>query len=125
MLIPLSFIIRFCDNEPSVDDNETKILKRTFGKEIHIGKASPIEQKNCPEGQIRQDICAKKTCKHSFELIKDKGEIKLKKSYSREMLNADKFCLTKYNGNGIFDRTARICMDDIETAKEKEDKKFK
>jgi len=40
------------------------------------------------------------------------------------MLNADKFCLTKYNGNGIFDRTARICMDDIETAKKKEDKKF-
>ena len=83
-----------------------------------------MEQKNCPDGQIRTHISAQKTCKQSFELIKDKGEIKLKKTFSDEMLNADKFCLTKYIGNGIFDRTARICMDDIETAKEKEDKKF-
>ena len=125
MLMLLSFTIRFCDNEPSVDGNETKILKRTFGKEIHIGKASQIEQKHCPDGQSRLNICAKKTCKHSFELIKDKGEIKLKKSYSGEMLNADKFCLTKYNGTGIFDRTARVCMDDIETATKKADKKSK
>ena len=39
----LSFTIRFCDKEPSVDDNETKILKKTFGKEIHFGMASPLE----------------------------------------------------------------------------------
>ena len=43
MLMLLSFTIRFCDKEPSVDDNETKILKKTFGKEIHVGKASPME----------------------------------------------------------------------------------
>jgi len=70
--------IRFCDNKPS--DNETKRLKKTFGEEIQFDQASSMEQskKNCPDGQSRTNICAKKTCKHSFELIKDKGEIKLK-----------------------------------------------
>ena len=84
-----------------------------------------MEQKNCPDGQIRTHICAENTCKHSFELIKDKGEIKLKKSFSGEILNADKFCLTKYNGNGALENEATICMDTHETAMEKGDNKFK
>ena len=88
-----------------------------------MDKSSTLEQ-DCPEGQIRGLINAEKTCKHSFELIKDKKEIKLKK-YSGKLLNANNFCLTKYNGSSIFDRTARICMDYYETALKKVDKKFK
>ena len=92
--------------------------------QIHLDKSSTLEQ-DCPEGQIRGLINAEKTCKHSFELIKDKNEIKLKKSYSGEILNANNFCLIKYSGSSIFDRIARICMDDHETALKKVDKKFK
>ena len=91
--------------------------------QIHLDKSSTLEQ-DCPEGQIRGLINAGKTCKHSFELIKDKKEIKLKK-YSGKLLNANNFCLTKYNGSSIFDRTARVCMDDHETALKKIDTKFK
>ena len=54
-----------------------------------------------------------------FLYTDQKDEIKLKKSYGGEMLNAKNFCLTKYSGNGIFDRTARICMDNHATAMKK------
>ena len=110
---------RFCENDLSA--NETKVLKDTFGEEIYFEKANTAERKNCPKGQTRSKINAKKTCKHGFELIenKDKTEIKLKRSYSGEKLNANKFCLTNYNGTGIFDHTAEICMDDHETAMKK------
>ena len=97
-------------------------IRKELGQ-IHFDKSSTLEQ-DCPEGQIRGLINGEKTCKHTFELIKDKDEIKLKK-WSGELLNATNFCLTKYNGSGIFDRTARICMDDHETALKKVDKKFK
>ena len=103
-----------------MDKNE---IRKKLGQ-IHLDKSSTLEQ-DCPEGQIRGLINAEKTCKHSFELIKYKNEIKLKKSYSGEILNASNFCLTKYSGSSIFDRTARICMDDHETALKKVDKKFK
>ena len=92
--------------------------------QIHLDKSSTFGQ-DCPEGQRFGLFNAEKTCKHSFELIKYKNEIKLKKSYSGEILNASNFCLTKYSGSSIFDRTARICMDDHETALKKVDKKFK
>ena len=100
-----------------------------FLGQIHLDKSSSLEQ-DCPEGQIRGLIDAEKSCKHNFELIKDNNEIKLKKSYGGELLNqtvlnANNFCLSQYNGSGIFDRTARICMDDHETALKKVDKKFK
>ena len=98
-------------------------IREKFGQ-IHLDKSSTLEQ-DCLEGQIRGEINAEKTCKHSFELIKEKDEIKLKKSYGGEILNASNFCLTKYSGSSIFDRTARICMDDHETALKKVDKKFK
>ena len=117
-------ISRFCEKDLSA--NETKVLKDTFGEKIYFDKANPMEKK-CPKGQTGLKINAKKTCKHSFELIenKDKTEIKLKRSYSGEKLNADKFCLTNYNGTSIFDRTALICMDDHETAMKKGENKFK
>ena len=102
--------------------DKTEIRKKLG--QIHLDKSSTLEQ-DCPEGKIRGLINAEKTCKHSFELIKDKNEIKLKKSYSGEILNANNFCLTEYSGSSIFDRTARICMDDHETALKKVDKKFK
>ena len=110
-------ISRFCEKDLSA--NETKVLKDTFGEEIFFDKANSVERK-CPKRQTGFKISAKKTCKHSFELIEneDKTEIKLK-SFSGEKLNADKFCLTNYNGTGIFDRTALICMDDDETAMKK------
>ena len=119
--------------------NETEIgifLGQNLSKK-NLDKASSLEQDclegkfndgkrcKCPDGQSRSKFNAKQTCKHNFELIKEKDEIKLKKSYGGEILNANNFCLTNYSGNGIFDRTAIICMDDIETAKEKEDKRFK
>ena len=97
--------------------NVTQI--ETFLGQIYLDEVSSLAQ-NCPEGQIFGLIN-----KFDFELIKDKDEIKLKKSYSGEILNANNFCLTKYSGNGTFDRTARICMDDHETALKKVDKKFK
>ena len=95
------------------------MLKDTFGEEIHFDTANTVERK-CPKGQTGDNINAKKTCKHSFELIEneDKTEIKLKRSYSGEKLNADMFCLINYNGTGIFDHTAVICMDSHETAME-------
>ena len=116
-------ISRFCEKDLSAD--ETKVLKDTFGEEIYFDKANSEERK-CPKGQAGSKINAKKTCKHGFELIEneDKTEIKLKKSYGREILNADKFCLTNYNGTGVFDHTAVICMDNHETAMEKGDNKF-
>ena len=114
------YLLRYCDNDESVDKTE---MGKLLGQ-IHLDKSSSLEQ-DCPEGQIRGLINAEKTCKHSFELIKDKDEIKLKKLYGGEILNASNFCLTKYSGNGIFDRTARICMDDHETALKKVDTKFK
>ena len=100
------------------------MLKDTFGEEIYFDKANSEERK-CPKGQASSKINAKKTCKHGFELIEneDKTEIKLKKSYGGEKLNANKFCLTNYNGTGVFDHTAVICMDDHETAMEKGDNK--
>ena len=93
--------------------NKTEI--EIFLGQIHLDKSSSLAQ-DCPEGQSLSLINPEKTCKHNFELIKDKDEIKLKKSYGGEILNANNFCLTKYSGNGIFDRTAQICMDDHETA---------
>ena len=106
-------ISRFCDED--ILANETKVLKDTFGEEIYFDTANSVER-TCPKGQTGDNINALKTCKHSFELIenKDKTEIKLKRSYSGEKLNADKFCLINYNGTGILDRTATICMDDGE-----------
>ena len=89
-----------------------------------MDKSSTLEQ-DCPKGQVRGLINAEKTCKHNFELIKDKNQIKLKKSYGGEILNAKNFCLTKYDGSGIFDRRAMICMDDKEKALKKVDKRFK
>ena len=83
--------------------NVTQI--ETFLGQIYLDRF-PTLARYCPEGQILGLIH-----KFDFELIKDKDEIKLKKSYSGEILNANNFCLTKYSGNGIFDRTARICMD--------------
>ena len=96
--------------------NVTQI--ETFLGQIYLDEVSSLAQ-NCPEGQIFGLIN-----KFDFELIKDKDEIKLKKSYSGEILNANNFCLT-IDGNGIFDRTARICIDYHETALKKVDKKFK
>ena len=118
------FISRFCDEDLLA--NETKVLKDTFGEKIYFDKANAVER-TCPKGQTGFNINAIKTCKHSFELIenKDKTEIKLKRSYSGEKLNADMFCLINYNGTGIFDRTALICMDDHETAMKKGGNKFK
>lgn len=103
-------ISRFCQT-----NYETKVLEDTFGEKIFFDKASPVERE-CPKGQSGKTISAKKTCKHGFELIEDEDEtkIKLKRSYSGEKLNADKFCLINYNGTGILDRTATICMDDGE-----------
>ena len=98
-------------------------MEKILGQ-IHLDKSSSLEQ-DCPEGQIRDLIDASITCKDNFELIKDNDEIKLRKSYGGEMLNSNNFCLTKYSGNGIFDRTASICVDKPETALKKVDKKFK
>ena len=89
-----------------------------------MDKFSSLVQ-DCPKGQTLGLINAEETCKYNFELIKDKDEIKLKKTYGGEVLNPNNFCLTNYSGNSIFDRTARICMDDLETALKKMDKKFK
>ena len=102
------------------------MLKDTFGEEIHFDTANTVERK-CPKGQTGLYINALETCKYSFELIenKDKTEIKLKRSYSGEKLNADQFCLTNFNGTGVFDHTAVICMDDHETAMKKGENKFK
>ena len=102
-------ISRFCEKDLSAD--ERKVLKDTFGEEIFFDKANQVEKK-CPKEQSGKAINAKETCKDSFELIenKEKTEIKLHK-FSGEKLNADKFCLTNYNGTGIFDHTALICMD--------------
>ena len=97
--------------------NVTQI--ETFLGQIYLDRFPTLAQ-YCPEGQILSLIH-----KFDFELIKDKDEIKLKKSYSGEILNANNFCLAKYSGNGIFDRTARICMDYHETALKKVDRKFK
>ena len=93
--------------------DKTEIINKLG--QINLDKSSTLEQ-DCPKGQVRGLINAEKTCKHNFELIKEGNEIKLKKSYGGEILNANNFCLTKYSGNGIFDRTAQICMDDHETA---------
>ena len=114
------FSFRYCDSDESV--NKTAVRNKLG--QIHLDKSSTLEQ-DCPKGQVRGLINAEKTCKHNFELIKEKDEIKLKKSYGGEILNANNFCLTEYSSNGIFDRTARICMDDHETALKKVDKKFK
>ena len=103
-------ISRFCEK-----NYETKVLEDTFGEKIFFDKAN-IMERECPKGQTGKTISAKTNCKHGFELIEDedKTEIKLKRSYSGVKLNADKFCLTNYNGTGIFDRSAIICMDDGE-----------
>ena len=102
-------ISRFCEKDLSAD--EKKVLKDTFGEEIFFDKANQVEKK-CPKEQSGKEINAKETCQNSFELIenKEKTEIKLNK-FSGEKLNADKFCLINYNGTGIFDHTALICMD--------------
>ena len=120
LIIWMWIFFRYCDSDESVDKTE---IRKKMGK-IQLDKSSTLEQ-DCPEGQTRGLINAEKTCKHNFELIKEGNEIKLKKSYGGEILNANNFCLTKYSGSGMFDRTARICMDDHETALSKVDIKFK
>ena len=115
------FSFRYCDSNSLMTVDETEMGKNLG--QIYLDISSSLEQ-DCPEGQTGKLIKAEKTCQHSFELIKDQDEIKLKK-YSGEILNADNFCLTKYNGSGLFDRAASICMDDKETALKKADMKLK
>ena len=74
-------ISRFCEKDLS--DNETKVLKDTFGEEIYFDKANLVERK-CPEGQIRGKFNDGKTCKHNFELIKDQDGEFVKKQQCKK-----------------------------------------
>ena len=84
------------------------MLKDTFGEEIYFDKAN-IEERKCPEGQVRSKINPKKTCKENFELILDDGEVKMKRSYNETLLDPSEYCLLQYDGTDLFHRNARIC----------------